>query len=104
MALLDQSKGEQGQGSGAEGGAHALRLNIQGRHLKVTDALRDYVESQVEKATMHFMLHHHDVEKGKQAPITRVDVRLSSRGGPKHQTKGPQLQKAEVTVFTSIGW
>ena len=103
MALLDQSKGEQGQGSGAEGGAHALRLNIQGRHLKVTDALRDYVESQVEKATMHFMLHHHDVEKGKQAPITRVDVRLSSRGGPKHQTKGPQLQKAEVTVFTSIG-
>ena len=89
--------------SSASSESSVLKLNIQGRHLKVTESLRRYVEDQVEKATMHFMLHHHDVNKGKNAPISRVDVRLSTRGGPKHQTKGPQLQKAEVTVFTSIG-
>ena len=65
MALLDQSKGEQGQGSGAEG-EPTPEAEHPGQTLEVTDALRDYVESQVEKATMHFMLHHHDVEKGKQ--------------------------------------
>jgi len=98
---------DQGSSDSKEEGAalegSVLKLNIQGRHLKVTESLRRYVESQVEKATTHFMLHHHDVNKGKNAPISRVDVRLSARGGPKHQTKGPQLQKAEVTVFTTIG-
>jgi len=94
----------QGSKSSSESSeSSVLKLNIQGRHLKVTESLRRYVEDQVERATTHFMLHHHDVNKGKNAPISRVDVRLSTRGGPKHQTKGPQLQKAEVTVFTSIG-
>jgi len=97
-ALVDSQQQEN-----SETDSHALKLNIQGRHLKVTEALRGHVETQVEKATMHLMLHHHDVNRGKNAPISRVDVRLSARGGPKHQTKGPQLQRAEVTVFTTIG-
>jgi len=102
--LADPSKGQKRGDSVPGAGSEApLKLNIQGRHLKVTESLRRHVESQVERATTHFMLHHHDVNKGKNAPISRVDVRLSSRGGPKHQTKGPQLQKAEVTVFTVIG-
>merc|ERR1711959_128934 len=80
-----------------------LKLNIQGRHLKVTESLRQYVEDQVTRAVSHFMHHHHDINKGRNSPISRTDVRLSTRGGPKHSTKGPQLQKAEVTVFTTIG-
>ncbi len=80
-----------------------MKLNIQGRHLKVTDSMRGYVEDQVEKCVSHFMLHHHDVNKGKNSPVSRIDVRLSARGGPNKQTKGPQLQKAEVTIRTTIG-
>jgi len=80
-----------------------LKLNIQGRHLKVTESLRQYVEDQVTRAVSHFMHHHNDINKGRNSPISRTDVRLSTRGGPKHSTKGPQLQKAEVTVFTTIG-
>ena len=52
---------------------------------------------------MHFMLHHHDVEKGKQAPITRVDVRLSSRED-RSTRPGDRSCRRRVTVFTSVAW
>jgi len=101
--LMD--KDQQGAASTNDDGSSdsVLKLNIQGRHLKVTDSLRGYVEDQVEKCVSHFMMHHHDVNKGKNSPVSRIDVRLSARGGPNKQTKGPQLQKAEVTIRTTIG-
>lgn len=98
--LMDSNSG---QGQGAVDSSNTLKLNIQGRHLKVTDSLRVYVEDQVTRAVSHFMHHHHDVNNGKNSPISRTDVRLSTRGGPKKNTKGPQLQKSEVTIFTTIG-
>jgi putative sigma-54 modulation protein len=91
------------ESSGSDLGSNTLKLNIQGRHLKVTDSISKYVEEQVLRAVSHFMHHHHDVNKGKNSPISRTDVRLSTRGGPKKNTKGPQLQKSEVTIFTTIG-
>mmetsp|Transcript_2493 Transcript_2493/g.7625 ORF Transcript_2493/g.7625 Transcript_2493/m.7625 type:complete len:349 (-) Transcript_2493:268-1314(-) len=91
------------QGSVPQQSINRLKLNIQGRHLKVTESMRSYVEDQVEKCVSHFMNHHHDVNKGKNSPISSIDVRLSTRGGPRNQTKGPQRQKAEVTIRTTIG-
>lgn len=100
----EEQEKEDSSSSGSFGqGQVEVKLNIQGRHLKVTESMRTYVEDQVEKCVSHFMNHHHDVNKGKNSPISSIDVRLSTRGGPRNQTKGPQRQKAEVTIRTSIG-
>ena len=42
---------------------------------------------------MEHALHHFD------GGVREVDFRLSTRGGPDHQTKGPKAQKAEVCAF-----
>lgn len=66
----------------------AVRLIVQGKHLELTDALRNYVEEKVGHA-----VHNHG------ALCREVDVRLSARGGDTH-TKGPRQQRCEVTIFT----
>lgn len=69
------------------GSLAAVRLIIQGKHMELTDSLREYVETKVG----HGVQNH-------SAMVKEVDVRLSVRGGD--VGKGPKLQRCEVTIFT----
>ncbi|MEO1300234.1 MAG: ribosome-associated translation inhibitor RaiA [Cyanobacteria bacterium J06636_16] len=61
-----------------------MKLIIQGKNIKVTDAIHDYVDRKIGKAVNHF--------KGL---MTEADVKLSA---PVNSKKQPQ-QIAEVTVY-----
>ena len=69
------------------------KVIVQGRHLEITDSIREYAEEKINKAVAHF--DQHDVRE--------VDVRCSSRGGADKKTPGGALQKTEVTVYTKNG-
>ena len=62
----------------------------------MTDAIRDHVEEKVYHALSHFHAHSNGAVRG-------VDVKLSTRGGASHRTKGEPLQKVELTVRTALG-
>ena len=63
-----------------------MRWVIQGKDLKVTEAIDDYVRQKIGKA----LAHHQDI-------ATKVDVKLSAPV----QSKKPAQQSAEVTVHAS---
>ncbi len=63
-----------------------MRWVIQGKDLKVTDAINDYVRQKIGKA----LAHHQDI-------ATKVDIKLSAPV----QSKKPAQQSAEVTVHAS---
>lgn len=69
------------------GSLAAVRLIVQGKHMELTDSLRQYVEEKVG----HGVSNH-------SAMVREVDVRLSVRGGD--VGKGPKQQRCEVTIFT----
>lgn len=71
----------------------STKVIVQGRHLEITDSIREYAEEKINKAVAHF--DQHDVRE--------VDVRCSSRGGADKKTPGGALQKTEVTVYTRNG-
>ncbi|KAH8953173.1 hypothetical protein BDL97_08G010100 [Sphagnum fallax] len=72
----------------AWGGALAsVRLIIQGKHMELTDAVKNYVEEKVGNA-----VHNHG------NLVKEVDVRMSVRGG--ETGRGQKLQRCEVTLFT----
>lgn len=72
----------------AWGGALAgVRLVIQGKHLELTDAIKQYVEEKVGNAVHN-----------QSALVKEVDVRMSVRGG--ETGRGGKLQRCEVTLFT----
>jgi len=71
----------------------STKVIVQGRHLEITDSIREYAEEKINKAVAHF--DQHDVRE--------VDVRCSSRGGADKKTPGGALQKTEVTVYTKNG-
>lgn len=65
----------------------SVRLIIQGKHLELTDAIKQYVEEKVGNA-----VHNH-------GPLVKeVDVRMSVRGA--EGGRGAKLQRCEVTLFT----
>ncbi|MBE7384501.1 MAG: ribosome-associated translation inhibitor RaiA [Leptolyngbya sp. SIO1E4] len=63
-----------------------MRLLIQGKNIKITDAIHGYVDQKIGKAMEHF-----------EGLMTEVDVKLSV---PNHSKKQPQ-QIAEVTVYAN---
>ncbi|XP_024359643.1 ribosome-binding factor PSRP1, chloroplastic [Physcomitrium patens] len=64
-----------------------VRLVIQGKHLELTDAIKQYVEEKVGNAVHN-----------QSALVKEVDVRMSVRGG--ETGRGERLQRCEVTLFT----
>ena len=67
------------------------KVIVQGIHLEITDSIREYAESKINKAVSHFDLH----------DVREVDIRCSARGGEKQL--GGDVQKTEVTVYTKNG-
>lgn len=70
----------------------ALKITVQGKHLEVTDAIKDHAEEKIGHALQPFE---------ESTAIREVDVKFSARGGEK--TLGPKAQKVEVTVYTARG-
>lgn len=68
--------------------AQPVKINIQGRRLPVTDAIRQYVEEKITKAVHNYA---HNIKK--------VDVTISARGGDT-DTRGARQQKVDVTITT----
>lgn len=66
------------------------RLEIHGKHLDLTDAMKDYITQKVE----------HAVEK-YESFVKKVDVKVSVHGGD--AGKGAKQQKTEVTIFMKKG-
>lgn len=69
-----------------------VKIIVQGRNIKITDAIREYCDTKLGRAVTHF-----DVSDG----IREVDVQCSVRGG--EVSDGAELQKTEVTVYTKHG-
>lgn len=65
----------------------SVRLIIQGKHLELTDAIKQYVEEKVGNAVHN-----------QSALVKEVDVRMSVRGG--ETGRGGKLQRCEVTLYT----
>lgn len=63
-----------------------MKLVIQGKNIEITAAIREYVNSKIEKAVNHF-----------QTLITEVDVHLSVARNPRINSK----QTAEVTIYVN---
>ncbi|PSB24553.1 ribosome hibernation-promoting factor, HPF/YfiA family [Stenomitos frigidus] len=63
-----------------------MKLVIQGKNIEITDSLREYVTSKIEKAVSHY-----------QSLTTEVDVHLSVAKNPRVNSK----QTAEVTIYVN---
>lgn len=63
-----------------------MKLVIQGKNIEITDSLREYVTSKIEKAVNHY-----------QSLTTEVDVHLSVAKNPRINSK----QTAEVTIYVN---
>lgn len=66
------------------------RMEIHGKHLDLTDAMKGYITQKVE----------HAVEK-YEGMVKKVDVKVSVHGGD--AGKGAKQQKTEVTIFMKKG-
>lgn len=71
-------------------GLTTARMEIHGKHLDLTDAMKDYITQKVE----------HAVEK-YESFVKKVDVKVSVHGGD--AGKGAKQQKTEVTIFMKKG-
>ena len=65
---------------------------MQGRNVKITEAIREYTETKVGRAVSAF-----DESDG----VREVDVHCSVRGG--NAGDGAEIQKTEVTIYTKQG-
>jgi len=74
-----------------DAGPTGAKIIVQGRQLKITDAIREYCESKIGRSVAQF-----EVADG----VRQVDVRCSVRG---EASLGADLQKTEVTVYTKHG-
>eukprot|EP01023_Acetabularia_acetabulum_P014674 TRINITY_DN17163_c0_g1_i1.p1 TRINITY_DN17163_c0_g1~~TRINITY_DN17163_c0_g1_i1.p1 ORF type:complete len:265 (+),score=45.81 TRINITY_DN17163_c0_g1_i1:125-919(+) len=70
-------------------GTTTVKIITQGRHMQVTDAIKQYVEEKVSKAVGPF-----------EDQVREVDVTMSVRGGDT-PTKGSKQQQTQVTVYTT---
>jgi putative sigma-54 modulation protein len=64
-----------------------MKLVIQGKNIEITNAIREYVNQKIEKATLHF-----------SPLLTEIDVDLSVERNPK---VFPSKQTAEVTIYVN---
>eukprot|EP00879_Flechtneria_rotunda_P002600 GHRR01002801.1.p1 GENE.GHRR01002801.1~~GHRR01002801.1.p1 ORF type:complete len:274 (+),score=76.10 GHRR01002801.1:147-968(+) len=76
------------QATVAKAPVQPVKINIQGRRLQVTDAIKSYVEEKITKAVHNYA---HSIKK--------IDVTLSARGGDTG-TRGDRQQKVDVTIAT----
>ena len=67
------------------------KVIVHGIHLEITDSIKEYAETKINKAVSHFDMH----------DVREVDIRCSARGGEKQL--GGDVQKTEVTVYTKNG-
>lgn len=67
------------------------KIIVQGIHLEITQSIKEYCETKINKAVSHFDLH----------DVREVDVRCSARGGEKQL--GGDVHKTTVSVFTKNG-
>ena len=65
-----------------------MRLTVHGKHLEVTDSIREHVNQKIGKAVSNF-----------ENLITKVDVDVSAPQG----IRGPSQQIAEVTTYVNGG-
>jgi ribosomal subunit interface protein len=65
----------------------SVRLNIQGRNIELTDAIKSHAEEKLGHAVEHYA-----------HLVRQIEVRISARVG--RAARGPQLLRCEVTVFT----
>jgi putative sigma-54 modulation protein len=70
--------------------AKGTKVIVQGRHLEITEAIRDYCEQKINKAVSHFDMH----------DVREVDVTCSARS---EKQQGGDLQMTQVTVYTRNG-
>lgn len=76
----------------ADATASSVKIIVQGRNIKITDAIREYTENKVGRAVSNF-----DESDG----VREVDVQCSVRGG--NVGDGAEVQKTEVTIYTKAG-
>ena len=75
----------------AAAAAGGTKIITQGIHLEITESIKAYAESKINKAVSHFDLH----------DVREVDVRCSARGGEKQL--GGDAHKTTVSVYTKNG-
>lgn len=74
-----------GDGMGANEGAPEVAVRVNGSHMPLTPAIKEYAQAKVGNAIAHF-----------GSLVKGLDVKLTARGHP--GGKGPKSQKTEVTV------
>jgi len=75
----------------AAAAAGGTKIITQGIHLEITESIKTYAETKINKAVSHFDLH----------DVREVDVRCSARGGEKQL--GGDAHKTTVSVYTKNG-
>ena len=75
----------------AAAAAGGTKIITQGIHLEITESIKAYAETKINKSVAHFDLH----------DVREVDVRCSARGGEKQL--GGDAHKTTVSVYTKNG-